>query len=148
MAIWPSGLAARVQTVRYYEQLGLLRIPERSEGNQRLYGQVDIDRLALIRHGRALGFPLEAIRDLRKLADDPNQSCEAADKIAWAQLSQVQCLVEQLQALKTKLGMIEQCRHRKISDCRVIEVLSDHLISSARTISHRLPPNSFHKPSV
>ena len=64
----------KVQTVRYYEQISLLRIPERSEGNQRLYGQVDIDRLALIRHSRALGFPLEANRDLPKLADDPIHS--------------------------------------------------------------------------
>ena len=39
-----------------------------------MYGQVDIDRLALIRHSRALGFPLEAIRDLGKLADDPIRS--------------------------------------------------------------------------
>lgn len=117
----------KVQTVRYYEQIGLLRTPERSEGNQRLYTQADIDRLAFIRHSRALGFPLDAIRDLLKLADEPNQSCKAADTIARAQLSQVQRRIEQLQALKTELErMIEQCRHGKISDCRVIEVLSDH----------------------
>ena len=58
---------------------------------------------------------------LLKLTDEPNPSCKAADTIARAQLSQVQCRIEQLQALKTELErMIEQYRHGKIGDCRVI----------------------------
>src|SRR3546814_3540111 len=47
----------KVQTIRYYEQIGLLPEPERSSGNQRLYIPAHSHRLALIRHGRELGFP-------------------------------------------------------------------------------------------
>ena len=116
-----------VQTIRYYEQIGLLRTPARSGGNQRLYAESDSDRLAFIRHSRALGFPLDAIRDLMKLADEPKQSCEAADAIARAQLAEVEHRLLQLQALKSELTrMVEQCRHGKIGECRVIQVLSDH----------------------
>jgi DNA-binding transcriptional MerR regulator len=117
----------KVQTVRYYEQVGLLPRAERSNGNQRIYAKSDVDRLTFIRHARDLGFPVEAIRDLLSLADRPDQPCEAADAIARAQLAHVERRIEHLQALKLELHrMIDQCSGGRISDCRVIEVLGDH----------------------
>jgi DNA-binding transcriptional MerR regulator len=117
----------KVPTVRYYEQIGLLPPPERSRGNQRLYGPLARQRLAFIRHARALGFPLEAIRDLLSLSDRPELRCSAADAIAKAQLSAVQARITQLKALEQELQrMVVQCAHGTIADCRVIEVLGDH----------------------
>ncbi len=117
----------KVQTVRYYEQIGLMPRPERSSGNQRLYGKADLDRLAFIRHSRDLGFPLDAIRELLDLTDSPAHSCEAADAIAKAHLEQVEHRIVRLQALKTELErMVAECAGGRIADCRVIEVLSDH----------------------
>ena len=130
-ARWTIGRAAaaagcKVQTIRYYEQIGLLHRPARSEGNQRLFAHEDIRRLAFIRQARALGFPLPAIRDLLSLGDDPEQSCEAVDAIARTQLHDVEQRIEDLQALGHELRrMVEQCRGGRIADCRVIEVLSD-----------------------
>lgn len=117
----------KVQTVRYYEQVGLLPVPPRTEGNQRIYDQTAIDRLRFIRHARNLGFSIDAIRDLLSLSDDPEQPCEAADAIASAQLMQVEQRITRLQALKLELErMVQQCRGGRIADCRVIEVLADH----------------------
>ena len=95
LTIGKLGEAAgvKVPTIRYYEQIGLLPEPERSAGNQRLYGAKALDRLAFIRHARDLGFPLEAIRDLLSLADRPDQSCAAADIIAKEQLAAVLSLI-------------------------------------------------------
>ncbi len=122
-----EAAGCKVQTVRYYEQIGLLPRPERSNGNQRIYSKTDMDRLAFIRHARDLGFPIEAIRDLLSLSDRPDQPCEAADAIARAQLVHVERRIEQLQALKLELRrMIAQCSGGRISSCRVIEVLGDH----------------------
>ena len=59
----------KVQTIRFYEQIGLLPQPTRSEGNQRLYTEADADRLCFVRHCRELGFSLDAIRELLSLAD-------------------------------------------------------------------------------
>ena len=127
----------KVQTIRYYEQIGLLPRPPRSEGNQRLYDKTAIDRLTFIRHARGLGFPLEAIRDLLSLADRPDQSCEAADAIARAQLIEVEQRIERLQALKLELQrMIEQCSGGRIANCRVLEALSDQAV--ARSDNHVL----------
>lgn len=119
----------KVQTIRYYEQIGLLPRPPRSQGNQRLYDKTAIDRLTFIRHARGLGFSLEAIRDLLSLADRPDQSCKAADAIARAQLIQVEQRIERLQALKLELHrMIDQCSGGRIADCHVLEALSDHAL--------------------
>lgn len=124
----------KVPTIRYYEQIGLLPEAERSGGNQRLYGQAALDRLAFIRHARALGFPLEAIRDLLSLSDNPDQPCAAADAIARSQLQEVNAQIAQLTALRTELErMVAQCAHGTIAGCRVIEALGNH---AHRTDSH------------
>ncbi len=129
-------LAARtgckVQTIRYYEQIGLLPEALRTEGNQRRFGPPHLDRLAFIRHSRELGFPLETVRELLDLADDPERSCEAADRIAKRQLQQVESRIARLEALKAELQrMIRQCRGGRIADCRIIEALASHPWSDA-----------------
>jgi len=122
-----EATGCKVQTIRYYEEIGILPPPDRSAGNQRIYQRDHIDRLIFIRHARELGFPLNAIRALLSLGDDPDQSCQAADAIARDQLAEVEQRLARLQSLKGELErMIEQCRGGRISDCRVIEVLGDH----------------------
>lgn len=128
----PIGAAAqqsgvKIPTIRYYEQIGLLPPPSRTEGNRRLYDRSDLRRLAFIRHARQLGFEIEAIRALLTLQDDPSQSCQAADIIARARLVEVEQRITSLRALKRELErMIEGCRHGRVAECRVIETLADH----------------------
>jgi DNA-binding transcriptional MerR regulator len=131
----------KVQTIRYYEQIGVLPEPERSEGNQRLYSPAHSDRLAFIRHARELGFPLDSIRELLSLSDHPSQTCEAADAIARTQLGLVETRIARLQSLKRELErMVVQCQGGKIADCRVIEVLADH--SQCLSDSHEAPASA------
>jgi DNA-binding transcriptional MerR regulator len=126
------GEAARVSgvkvpTIRYYEQIGLLCAPTRTEGNRRTYDDQDLKRLAFIRHARELGFEVAAIRTLLTLQDKPNQPCVDADAIARARLIDVEQRIASLNALKAELEtMIEGCRHSRLAECRVIEVLADH----------------------
>ena len=128
----PIGQAARISgvkvpTIRYYEQIGLLRPPARSEGNRRHYAPSELRRLAFIRHARTLGFEIEAIRALLELQDNPHQPCATADAIAQARLAEVEARIRSLLALKGELElMVEGCRHGAVADCRVIEVLADH----------------------
>jgi DNA-binding transcriptional MerR regulator len=69
----------KVPTIRYYESIGLLPQPPRSEGNRRLYGSKGVERLRFIRHARELGFEVDAIRELLELADQPQRSCAKVD---------------------------------------------------------------------
>ncbi len=117
----------KVQTIRYYEQIGLLAPAMRTGGNQRRFGTATARRLRFIRHARDLGFPLEAVRDLLDLADHPDRPCADADRIARRQLDDVSRRIAQLQALERELSrMLVQCRGGPVADCRVIEILSDH----------------------
>ncbi|MDQ0394632.1 MerR family transcriptional regulator [Labrys monachus] len=117
----------KVPTIRYYEQVGLLPAPPRSEGNRRLYDAADIRRLAFIRHARELGFDVDAIRTLLSLQDDPAQPCAAADAVARSRLVEVEQRIASLQALKTELErMVTGCAHGRVDECRVIEILADH----------------------
>ncbi|NND22015.1 MAG: helix-turn-helix domain-containing protein [Silicimonas sp.] len=117
----------KVQTIRYYEQIGLMPEPGRTEGGQRRYGDAEVDRLSFIRHARQLGFPLEAIRELLDLSDNPDRSCHEADSIARRQLKQVELRMDRLKALRTELKrMILECSGGNTADCKVLEVLRDH----------------------
>ena len=117
----------KVQTIRYYEQIGLMPKPARTSGNQRRYNPGHAERLAFIRHSRELGFSLDAIRELLDISDDPERSCETVDRIARDQLEQVDRRIRSLKAMKGELErMIRLCRGDKIADCRIIEILSDH----------------------
>lgn len=117
----------KVPTIRYYEDIGLLPAPARSDANRRTYEASDIRRLAFIRHARELGFEIDAIRTLVALQNDPDQSCSSADTIAKARLEEVDLRILSLNALKGELElMIEGCKHGRVAECRVIEVLADH----------------------
>ncbi|MDR5654335.1 MerR family transcriptional regulator [Ruixingdingia sedimenti] len=117
----------KVQTIRYYEQIGLMPEPGRTEGGQRRYGDDELDRLAFIRHARQLGFSLEAIRELLDLSDHPHRPCLEADAIARRQLKQVEQRLARLEALHTELQrMVHECSGGQTADCRVLEVLRDH----------------------
>jgi DNA-binding transcriptional MerR regulator len=116
----------KVPTIRYYEQIGLLPAPARTEGQQRRYHSAAMARLAFIKHSRELGFDLDAIRTLLALQDNPEQSCAVADRIAKARLVEVERRIISLTALKSELQrMIEECACGRISECRVIETLAD-----------------------
>ncbi len=116
----------KVPTIRYYEQIGLLAPPPRTEGQQRRYDKKSIARLAFIRHARELGFNIEAIRALLSLQDNPDQSCSVADRIASARLAEVEERIASLSALRTELQrMLEECACGRVAECRVIETLAD-----------------------
>ncbi|KXV02989.1 MerR family transcriptional regulator [Gluconobacter potus] len=119
----------KVPTIRYYEQIGLLSCPERSEGGQRIYEMAVGQRLSFIRHARELGFSLDDIRELLTLSDEPDQSCAAVDEIAKRQLVEIEKHITRLTALKTEMRrMLDQCACQTVSTCRVIEVLGDHTL--------------------
>ena len=117
----------KVPTIRFYEEIGLLPVPARTEGNRRLYSITDLRRLAFIRHARELGFEINAIRTLLALQDDPEQSCSSADAIARSRLADVERRLVSLNALKAELKlMLDGCAMGKVGRCRVIEALADH----------------------
>ncbi|MFV2033811.1 MAG: helix-turn-helix domain-containing protein [Halocynthiibacter sp.] len=119
----------KVPTIRYYEQIGMVDKPGRTEGNQRRYSQSDLNRLAFVRHARDLGLPLDAIRELVALGEHPEKSCAEADRIATEQLAEVQARIRQLSRLEVELRrMAKGCDNGTVSECYVLQSLSDHAL--------------------
>ncbi len=119
----------KVQTIRWYEQQGLMPEPVRTPGGQRRYDEKAKRRLMFIRHARELGFPLSDIRALLEIADDPAAPCADANAIAERQLAEVRSRIERLRALEKELErMLRECPSGEVRSCRVIEVLSDHAL--------------------
>lgn len=117
----------KVPTIRFYEQIGLLPHPERTEADRRAYDQSAVRRLAFIKHARQLGFPIEAIRTLLDLTDHPQRPCDDANALAAEQLAAVDAKIDQLSALRRELKrMVDAGCQGAAGDCRVIETLSDH----------------------
>lgn len=117
----------KVPTIRFYEQIGLMPTPARTQSDRRIYGPADIQRLRFIRHARQLGFEIKDIEALLDLADRPNLPCAEADRIAQAHLDAVDEKIARLALLRTELvRMTTNCGLGLAADCKVIEVLSDH----------------------
>lgn len=117
----------KVPTIRFYEQIGLLPVATRTEGNRRVYGPVTTRRLAFIKHARQLGFSVEAIRALLDLSDHPERPCADANRLAERQLAAVEEKIARLSALRSELErMVSVGCDGQVAECRVIEVLGDH----------------------
>lgn len=122
----------KVQTIRYYEQIGLLPKPQRTQGNQRVYSRLHFDRLRFIRHSRELGFSLDHIRQVLELSDGSENSCAKVDRIAKEHLREVESKIRRLQSLRKELKrMLSECAGNRISDCRIVKVMSDHALCLA-----------------
>ncbi|TPG57395.1 MerR family transcriptional regulator [Roseomonas nepalensis] len=115
----------KVETIRWYERVGLLPAPARTAGNYRIYDDAHLGRLSFIRRARDLGFSLDQIRALLDLAEDRDRSCDAVDVIAREHLGEVDRKIADLQALRRELdSLIGQCRRGKVAECHIIEALA------------------------
>jgi len=117
----------KVPTIRYYESIGLLPPPPRSEGNQRRYDRTALERLRFIAHARAMGFPMGSVKAMLRIAGHPDDPCADLDELVKARLAEVDQRIARLTALRGELtAMLDSHAHGTVGQCRVVEVLSDH----------------------
>lgn len=135
MSFTPSGvpitrgeLARRsgchLETVRYYEKIGLLPPPMRSQGGHRLYGIGDQRRLRFILRGRELGFSIEELRSLLSLVDSRSYTCGEISELTAEHLQSVRRKIADLKRLERTLTTIsKECKGGAVPDCPVIDAL-------------------------
>ncbi|PWK91990.1 MerR family transcriptional regulator [Fulvimonas soli] len=115
-----------LETVRYYERIGLLPRPLRSGAGYRSYGPRDVERLRFIVRSRALGFGLDEIRGLLRLAAAGDLPCGEADELARTHLAQVEAKRRELDAMAAELrGMLDACRHGTTATCTILRALAE-----------------------
>lgn len=112
-----------VETVRYYQRIGLMPVPTRALGGIRRYGAGELSRLRFIRTAQGLGFTLDEIADLVKLDDGTH--CKEAHDIAAQKLDAVRARLRDLQSIEKSLArLVRQCEsHRGAIRCPLIDSL-------------------------
>ena len=117
-----SAAGVGVETVRYYQRIGLLAKPDRS-ASFREYGAEDLARLRFVRRAQALGFTLEEISTLLQLS---TFECEDVERIARARLATVAEKISDLQRVASVLtDVVERCGAREpYQGCPIIESLA------------------------
>ncbi len=115
----------KVETIRYYEKIGLLPAPRRTTGNYRSYAVEHLQRLGFIRRARELGFAIEEVRELLKLAAHGDRPCEEVDLLVVRHLEATERKIEALMRLRRELRhTLKLCKGGRIAECRIIQALS------------------------
>ncbi len=113
-----------IETVRYYERIGVLLKPPRTEGGFRLYGREQIKRLMFVRRSRELGFSLGEIRTLLKLVDGKQYTCREVKALMEEHLGDIKKKISDLKRLqKTLADISSQCEGGMVPECPIIDAL-------------------------
>jgi Cd(II)/Pb(II)-responsive transcriptional regulator len=117
-----------VETVRYYERIGLLQPPQRSANNYRSYGPQHAERLQFIRHCRALDIGLDEIRVLLGARDRPEQDCADVNGLLDRHIERVAAKIAELGALERQLKQLRGCcvATQATHACGILHALSEH----------------------
>ncbi|KOB10693.1 helix-turn-helix domain-containing protein [Xanthomonas citri pv. citri] len=113
-----------LETIRYYERIGLLPRPGRSGNGYRVYGSADIERLRFIARGRDLGFSLQEVRSLLQLSGDEGIPCTDVDRLARHHLADVRAKIGDLQRMANELErVIANCHGGQRAECAILSTL-------------------------
>jgi DNA-binding transcriptional MerR regulator len=141
-----------VDTIRFYQRLGLIKSPERSVGGYRLFEEEQIRDLAFVRHAQELGFSLTEVRELLAVRQKPH-ACSEVQSMLQRKLAEVREKIKSLARLETELGgALRDCnrelrmkREVKHQDCcplltkldRMTGSKSNEYVSSGKKPGHK-----------
>ena len=113
-----------IETIRYYEKIGLMPDPPRSAGGHRLYGHDHLKRLTFVCRARELGFSIEEVRGLLGLVDGGEDSCAEVKALTLAHVSDIRRKIDDLRNIERVLKvMAAQCDEGEVPECPVIDAM-------------------------
>ena len=126
IGVLSTETGVNIETIRYYEKIGLIPTPPRTEGRQRVYDGAHLKRLTFIRRGRELGFTLDQIRALLGLVRGHNLTCAEVKAMTEEHVTDIQRKVKDLMKLERVLtDLAAKCSGNAVPDCPVLDALSD-----------------------
>ena len=115
-----------LETIRYYEKIGIMPDPPRSTKGYRSYDDAHVKRLKFVMRSRDLGFSLEEVRGLLGLVDDRSRTCAEVQIIAEDHLTDAQAKIADLQRIERVLSdTVARCTGDAVPECAVIDALLD-----------------------
>jgi MerR family transcriptional regulator, mercuric resistance operon regulatory protein len=123
-----------IETIRYYERIGVMPKPPRTEGRQRVYDEDHLKRLTFIRRSRELGFTLDEIRALLGLVRSHSLTCAEVRAMTVTHVADIRSKVKDLRRLERVLSdLAAQCHGNEVPDCPILDALGGR--STARRMS-------------
>jgi MerR family mercuric resistance operon transcriptional regulator len=123
-----------IETIRYYERIGLMPAPPRTKGRQRIYDAQHLRRLTFIRRGRELGFSLDQIRALLGLGAAHKLTCAEVKSLAEEQINDARRKVKDLRRLERILSdLASRCHGRRVPDCPILDALAEDRLPASNT---------------
>ena len=137
-----TGIA--VETIRYYEKIGLVPEPDRQASGYRSYRQSHLDRLLFIRRCRNLDMAQDEIRELIRLADQPDADCSEVDAVLARHLNHVRQRLEELKHLEDTLSQLQTAcsQGRTVAECGILGGLSSEDLPEPTTNGHNHIPGT------
>lgn len=114
-----------LETIRYFERIGLLAEPQRTAGGHRLFSSADLARLNFIRRAREMGFSQDEVRALLSLSSGELTSCGEVKTLAENHLTVIRQKIRDLRRLERLLSStVAQCTGGRAPTCPVIEAIA------------------------
>ena len=116
--------SVNIETIRYYERIGIMPEPDRTEGGNRQYNHDRLKRLFFIKRCRELGFSIEEIRALLQMVDRADFTCGEVHTMTVDHLATVKNKLSDLRRLEKSLqSMAAECSKGDLPDCPIIDIL-------------------------
>lgn len=130
IATLAKASGVHLETVRYYERIGLMPEPARTASNYRSYGPEHVARLSFIRRAREIGFSIGEIKELLILAEPGRASCAEVQKLTATHLDEVRAKIADLLKLERILASaLERCSGETSPACPVLDMLGSAQVS-------------------
>lgn len=115
-----------IETIRYYEKIGVMPKPGRTSGGYRIYGQENLKRLSFVRRGRELGFSLDELRGLLHLVDGHAYTCAQVRAMTLDHLAEIRRKIADLRRLaRVMADTSARCTGDRVPECPIIDTLFD-----------------------
>jgi len=141
-----------IETIRYYERIGVMPVPARSASGYRIYRPDHLKRLSFVRRGRELGFSLDELRGLLRLVDGHTYTCAEVRTMMLEHVAEIRRKIADLRRLQRVMAdMAARCTGKRVPECPVIDAMFDarspskgrrgsqSLLKSARSAKSALP---------
>lgn len=116
--------SVNIETIRYYEKIGVMPAPPRTNGGHRSYSDEHVRRLLFVSRSRALGFSLDEVRSLLSLADSQDFTCADVRELTLRHAEEARRKIADLKKLERTLkDMAAQCHGNRIPDCPIVDAL-------------------------
>jgi len=120
-----SGITGvNIETIRYYEKIGIMPKPPRNSSGYRVYSSPHVERLSFVRRSRELGFSQPEVRKLLTLVDEHKYTCTEVHEMTSKHLMSVRNKITDLRKLEMALSdMVDQCQGGDVPECPIVDTL-------------------------